>query len=157
MNILYTTKATSTGGRDGKGASEDGRVSVKLDTPKELGGGGGPGTNPEQLFGIGYAACFIGALKFVAGKEKVKIADDSSVTATVGIGPRDDGKGFGLGRGACHPHPRPGQGEGRRSDAQGACRVPLFGSHAQQSESAPQRRLTKLVYQTCLTVRQTAR
>jgi Ohr subfamily peroxiredoxin len=96
MNVLYTTKATATGGRDGKGASEDGRVSVKLDTPKELGGGGGPGTNPEQLFGIGYSACFIGALKFVAGKEKVKIADDSSVTATVGIGPRDDGKGFGL-------------------------------------------------------------
>ena len=96
MNVLYTTKATVSGGRDGKGASEDGRVQVKLNTPKELGGGGGDGTNPEQLFAIGYSACFIGALKFVAGKEKVKIADDTSVTATVGIGPRDDGKGFGL-------------------------------------------------------------
>jgi Ohr subfamily peroxiredoxin len=96
MKVLYTTKATATGGRDGKGASEDGKVQVKLSTPKELGGAGGEGTNPEQLFGIGYSACFLGALKFVAGKEKVKIPDDANVTATVGIGPRDDGKGFGL-------------------------------------------------------------
>jgi Ohr subfamily peroxiredoxin len=96
MKVLYTTKATATGGRDGKASSEDGKVQVKLSTPKELGGGGGDGTNPEQLFASGYSACFLGALKFVAGKEKVKVADDSTVTATVGIGPRDDGKGFGL-------------------------------------------------------------
>lgn len=96
MKVLYTTKATATGGRDGKAATEDGKVQVKLSTPKELGGAGGDGTNPEQLFASGYSACFLGALKFVAGKEKVKVADDSTVTATVGIGPRDDGKGFGL-------------------------------------------------------------
>ena len=96
MKVLYTTKATATGGRDGKAASEDGKVQVKLSTPKELGGAGGDGTNPEQLFASGYSACFLGALKFVAGKEKVKIPDDANVTATVGIGPRDDGKGFGL-------------------------------------------------------------
>jgi Ohr subfamily peroxiredoxin len=96
MKVLYRTKATATGGRDGKAATEDGKVQVKLSTPKELGGGGGDGTNPEQLFAAGYSACFLGALKFVAAKEKVKVADDSTVTATVGIGPRDDGKGFGL-------------------------------------------------------------
>jgi Ohr subfamily peroxiredoxin len=67
-----------------------------LNTPKELGGGGGNGTNPEQLFSIGYSACFLGALKFVAGKEKVKIPDDARVSADVGIGPRDDGEGFGI-------------------------------------------------------------
>lgn len=96
MKVLYTTKATATGGREGHAETEDGRVKVKLSTPKELGGGGGEGTNPEQLFASGYSACFLGALKFVAGKEKIKVSDDSTVTATVGIGPRDDGKGFGL-------------------------------------------------------------
>ena len=67
-----------------------------LNTPKELGGGGGDGTNPEQLFAMGYSACFLGALKFAAGKEGVKIPDDARVSADVGIGPRDDGKGFGI-------------------------------------------------------------
>jgi Ohr subfamily peroxiredoxin len=69
---------------------------VTLDTPKELGGAGGPGNNPEQLFAAGYSACFLGALKFVAAQKKVKIAEDTTVTAQVGIGPRDDGQGFGL-------------------------------------------------------------
>jgi len=96
MKVLYRTKAMATGGRDGKAATEDGKVQVKLNTPKELGGGGGDGTNPEQLFAAGYSACFLGALKFVARQEKVAVADDSTVTASVGIGPRDDGKGFGL-------------------------------------------------------------
>jgi Ohr subfamily peroxiredoxin len=64
--------------------------------PKELGGDGAPGTNPEQLFAAGYSACFIGALKFVAGQAKVKIPAETSVTATVGIGPRADGGGFGI-------------------------------------------------------------
>ncbi|QND51180.1 organic hydroperoxide resistance protein [Phyllobacterium sp. 628] len=96
MSILYTTKATATGGRDGTAASEDGRLKVSLSTPKELGGNGAEGTNPEQLFGAGYSACFIGAMKFVASQKKIKLADDTSVTATVGIGPREDGKGFGL-------------------------------------------------------------
>ncbi len=96
VQVLYTTKATATGGRTGSAASEDGRLKVTLDTPKELGGAGGAGTNPEQLFAAGYSACFLGALKFAAGKEGVKIPDDATVTATVGIGPREDGTGFGI-------------------------------------------------------------
>jgi len=96
MKILYTTAATATGGRTGQSATKDGALAVKLTTPKELGGLGGDGNNPEQLFAAGYSACFLGAVKFVAGQKKVKIADDSTVTATVGIGKRDDGQGFGL-------------------------------------------------------------
>lgn len=67
---LYIAEATSTGGRDGKSKSSDGKLVVSLSTPKELGGAGGDGTNPEQMFAAGYSACFIGALKFVAGQEK---------------------------------------------------------------------------------------
>lgn len=96
MPILYTTKATSTGGRVGSSKSEDGNLSVTLTSPKELGGDGAPGTNPEQLFAAGYSACFLGALKFVAGQAKVKIPAETTVTATVGIGPREDGGGFGI-------------------------------------------------------------
>jgi osmotically inducible protein OsmC len=96
MSILYTTKATASGGRDGRAASEDGRLAVTLSTPKELGGNGAEGTNPEQLFAAGYSACFLGAIKYVASQKKVKLSEETSVTATVGIGPRDDGKGFGL-------------------------------------------------------------
>lgn len=96
MSILYTTKATATGGRDGRATSEDGRLAVTLSTPRELGGNGSEGTNPEQLFAAGYSACFLGAIKYVASQKKVKLSEDTGVTATVGIGPRDDGKGFGL-------------------------------------------------------------
>jgi osmotically inducible protein OsmC len=96
MNILYSTKATATGGRDGRTASEDGKLNVPLVRPKELGGPGGDGTNPEQLFAAGYSACFLSAIGYVAGQSKIAIPADASVTATVGIGPRDDGKGFGL-------------------------------------------------------------
>lgn len=96
MPILYTTKASATGGRSGSARSEDGVLAVTLTTPKELGGDGAVGTNPEQLFAAGYSACFLGALKFVAGKEAVKISADTTVTATVGIGPREDGQGFGI-------------------------------------------------------------
>ena len=96
MNILYKTQAKATGGRTGHVATTDGSFSVDLVTPKELGGPGGPGQNPEQLFASGYAACFLGALKFVAGQRKQRLTDDSSVTASVGIGRRDDGRGFGL-------------------------------------------------------------
>jgi lipoyl-dependent peroxiredoxin len=85
--VLYRAKATSTGGREGSSRSEDGKLDLKLSTPKELGGGGGPGTNPEQLFACGYSACFLGALKFVAGKAKVQLPADVTVTAEVGIGP----------------------------------------------------------------------
>lgn len=96
MSILYRTEATATGGRTGRAATADGAFAVDLVTPKELGGPGGAGNNPEQLFASGYAACFLGALKFVAGQRKVTLAEDSRVTAAVGIGPRDDGQGFGL-------------------------------------------------------------
>ncbi|AXA64776.1 organic hydroperoxide resistance protein [Pseudomonas oryzihabitans] len=87
MNILYTASATSTGGRDGRSSSSDKALDVQLSTPKELGGAGGAGTNPEQLFAAGYSACFIGALKFVGAKEKIAVPADVSVTAQVGIGP----------------------------------------------------------------------
>jgi len=96
MDVLYRTEAVATGGRTGSAATKDGAFKVALVTPKELGGPGGEGNNPEQLFASGYAACFLGALKFVASQRKVKISDDSTVTASVGIGKRDDGEGFGL-------------------------------------------------------------
>ena len=96
MSIIYTTKASATGGRSGHAVSENGVLDVTLTVPKDMGGDGATGTNPEQLFAAGYSACFLGALKNVAGKEKVKIPDDAKVTATVGIGPRDDGTGFGI-------------------------------------------------------------
>lgn len=96
MRVLYETSATATGGREGKASTKDGSFSVNLSTPKELGGGGGPGNNPEQLFASGYSACFLGALKFAAGKDHIKIPADATVTADVGIGARDDGQGFGL-------------------------------------------------------------
>ncbi|QQP91767.1 organic hydroperoxide resistance protein [Skermanella sp. TT6] len=95
VDVKYTAEATATGGRDGRAATTDGTFEVKLATPKELGGAGGEGNNPEQLFAAGYAACFIGAMKVVAGQEKVKMPADTSVTASVGIGPRSEG-GFGL-------------------------------------------------------------
>ena len=96
MKVLYTTQATSTGGRSGSSKSADGVLAVTLTTPKELGGDGATGTNPEQLFAAGYSACFLGALKFVAGKSGVKIPADATVSAKIGIGPRDDGQGFGI-------------------------------------------------------------
>lgn len=93
--ILYETTATATGGRDGRARTVDGSFEVKLATPKEL-GGSGDGNNPEQLFASGYSACFLGAMRFVSSRDKsIKVPDDASVSATVGIGPRDD-EGFGL-------------------------------------------------------------
>ena len=95
VKVLYRTSARATGGRDGHSATLDGAVDVNLSTPKELGGAGGDGVNPEQLFATGYAACFIGAMKFVASQGGPKVPADTAVTATVGIGPRSEG-GFGL-------------------------------------------------------------
>ena len=92
--VLYRAQATATGGRDGVAKSSDGVLEVKLTTPKELGGAGGNGTNPEQLFAAGYSACFLGALKFVAMKQKVALPAETSVTGKVGIGPIPTG--FGL-------------------------------------------------------------
>ncbi|HEV2609497.1 MAG TPA: organic hydroperoxide resistance protein [Noviherbaspirillum sp.] len=95
MQILYTAQATATGGRDGRAVTNDKHLDVKLNTPKELGGAGGDGTNPEQLFAAGYSACFMSALKFVALHTKVNLPADAAVTAEVGIGPNDKG-GFAL-------------------------------------------------------------
>jgi len=95
VDVKYRTRATATGGRDGQARSEDGRFEVKLSTPKELGGAGGDGTNPEQLFAAGYSACFIGALKVAGQQLKIRVPADVTVTASVGIGPRSEG-GFGI-------------------------------------------------------------
>ena len=94
MQILYQAEATAWGSREGHSASSDGVVDVQLAIPKELGGPGGPFTNPEQLFATGYASCFHSALKLVAQADGVD-ASESAVTARVGIGPNDAG-GFGL-------------------------------------------------------------
>jgi osmotically inducible protein OsmC len=95
VDVKYRTTATATGGRDGSAQTQDGSFRVKLSTPKELGGAGGDGANPEQLFAAGYSACFIGAMKAVAPSLKLRVPDDAAVTATVGIGPRSEG-GFGI-------------------------------------------------------------
>jgi lipoyl-dependent peroxiredoxin len=84
---LYTATATATGGRTGSAKSSDGKLVVNLSTPRELGGAGGDGTNPEQMFAAGYSACFIGALKAVGAAQKIKVPDDVSITSEVGIGP----------------------------------------------------------------------
>ncbi len=95
VQVLYRTSATASGGREGQAQSSDERLSVALSVPKELGGDGGKGTNPEQLFAAGYAACFLSALKATAPQMKLKVPADATVTATVGIGPRAEG-GYGL-------------------------------------------------------------
>ena len=92
--ILYTATATASGGREGQATSSHGVLDVKLTTPRELGGAGGDGTNPEQLFAAGYSACFLGALKFVAGKQKVALPPSTTVTGKVGIGQIPTGFGI---------------------------------------------------------------
>jgi Ohr subfamily peroxiredoxin len=95
VNVIYKTNATATGGRDGRARTEDGTVDVNLVVPKEMGGPGGEGANPEKLFAAGYSACFLGAMKAVSGKEGVKVPADATVTATIGFGPRSEG-GYGI-------------------------------------------------------------
>ncbi len=92
--ILYTATATATGGREGRASSSDQALDVQLSTPRELGGAGVAGTNPEQLFAAGYSACFLGALKFVAGKQKVALPADTRITGKVGIGQIPTGFGI---------------------------------------------------------------
>lgn len=92
--VLYTAHATSTGGREGASKSADGVLDLKLTTPKEMGGNGATGTNPEQLFAAGYSACFIGAMKYVATTQKITLPADTSIMADVGIGPIP--AGFGI-------------------------------------------------------------
>jgi osmotically inducible protein OsmC len=91
--ILYTAKAHTTGGRDGRSVSDDGLLDVKLSPPKAM-GGAGTATNPEQLFAAGYSACFMGALKFVAGSKKISVPADAAIDASVSIGPIP--QGFGI-------------------------------------------------------------
>ena len=94
MHILYKASVSSTAGRDGRAVASDGRLDVALSMPAELGGDGGSGTNPEQLFVAGYAACFLSALKFVAAQQKIALPADATVRAEVGIG--QQAQGFGL-------------------------------------------------------------
>lgn len=95
IEVVYTAESTATGGgRDGQVKSSDGRLDLETRPPKPM-GGNGEGTNPEQLFSAGYAACFLGALRLVAGKAKVKLDDATGVTVKVGFGKDSDG-GFGL-------------------------------------------------------------
>jgi Ohr subfamily peroxiredoxin len=95
MQILYTAHATATGGRDGRATSSDKALDVALSTPKQLGGAGGEGSNPEQLFAAGYAACFLSAMKLVGGALKTPVPAAATVSAATGIGPNGAG-GFGL-------------------------------------------------------------
>ena len=92
--VLYRASAEATGGRDGRAISSDGILDVELTTPKEMGGAGGKGSNPEQLFAAGYSACFIGAMKFVAGRDKLPMPEDASIEGVVGIGQIPGGLGI---------------------------------------------------------------
>ena len=98
MDVIYKAHAVSTGGgRDeGRSATDDGKVDVLLSLPTEMGGKGGAGTNPEQLFAAGYAACYMGALRLVSGKAGTPVGPDTKVHTTVGIGPNTKGEGFNL-------------------------------------------------------------
>lgn len=93
-NVLYRASATSTGGREGRAVSADNKLDLQLSTPKELGGAGGAGTNPEQLFACGYSACFLGAMKFVAARDKIAMPASAWVRGTVGIGAIPNGFGI---------------------------------------------------------------
>ena len=92
--VLYRAHAEATGGRDGRAVVPESKLDFKLTTPRELGGAGGEGTNPEQLFAAGYSACFLGAMKFVASQNKIAIPTDVSIDGSVGIGMIPTGMGI---------------------------------------------------------------
>lgn len=94
QEVLYRASAEATGGRDGRAISSDGVLDVELTTPEAMGGAGGKGTNPEQLFAAGYSACFLGAMKFVAGRDKLAMPEDTSIEGEVGIGQIPNGFGI---------------------------------------------------------------
>ena len=98
MQIKYTAHATASKGGRGRGHAEtdDGKVSVNLSTPKEMGGDDGPGTNPEQLFAVGYSACFLGAMGAAARRAKQTLPEEATVTADVSFADREDNVGFGI-------------------------------------------------------------
>jgi len=91
MKTLYEASSTAVGGRSGHVSTEDGKIDLKLSVPKGLGGDGGSGTNPEQLFGSAYAACFGSAIQMIAEDKDIKIGNDMSVTANIEIGKTKDG------------------------------------------------------------------
>ncbi len=96
VDAKYKTKATASGGgRDGKTTLADGTMALDLTVPKELGGPGGDGANPEKLFALGYSACFLGAMRVASGQTKIQVPQGTTVTAEIGIGPRSEG-GFGI-------------------------------------------------------------
>ncbi|RDU99271.1 organic hydroperoxide resistance protein [Trinickia dinghuensis] len=92
--VLYRAHARATGGRDGRAVVPDSGLDLRLTTPRELGGAGGEGANPEQLFAAGYSACFIGAMKFVAARDKIALPQDVSIDGSVGIGAIPNGFGI---------------------------------------------------------------
>ena len=98
MDVFYRAHATASGGgrEDGRATTDDGKIDVRLSTPTEMGGKGGDGTNPEQLFACGYAACYLGALRLVSGKAGTPVGPDTKVNATVGFGKNTRGEGFNL-------------------------------------------------------------
>ncbi|MDZ4362420.1 organic hydroperoxide resistance protein [Brevundimonas sp.] len=97
MDVLYKAHATASGGgRNGRSHTDDGKIDVSLSVPKAMGGDDGPGTNPEQLFATGYAACYLGALRLVSGKAGTPVGPDTQVHATIGFGPNTRGEGFNL-------------------------------------------------------------
>lgn len=97
MDVLYIAHATATGGgRNGRSHTDDGKVDVSLSVPKAMGGDDGPGTNPEQLFATGYAACFLGALRLVSGQAGTPVGPDTEVHSSVGFGKNTKGEGYNL-------------------------------------------------------------
>jgi osmotically inducible protein OsmC len=92
--VVYRAHAKATGGRDGRAVSSDNVLDVKLSVPREMGGAGAVGTNPEQLFAAGYSACFLGALKYVAGQQKITLPATTTIDGSVGIGPIPTGFGI---------------------------------------------------------------
>ena len=97
MEVLYKAHATASGGgRDGRSRTDDGKIDVNLSVPAEMGGDGGAGTNPEQLFATGYAACYLGALRLVSGKSGTPVGPDTKIHSTVGFGKNIRGEGFNL-------------------------------------------------------------
>ncbi|WP_257757701.1 organic hydroperoxide resistance protein [Burkholderia glumae] len=92
--VLYRAQAHATGGRDGRAVVPEGNRDFKLTTPRELGGAGGAGANPEQLFAAGYSACFLGAMKFVAQRDKIAIPENVAIDGSVGIGAIPNGFGI---------------------------------------------------------------
>ncbi len=143
LRVLYTAEATVTGGRRGHGATSDGRLTVDFSAPTEMGGDGGPGTNPEQLFALGYAACWQNAMIGIARRKGLDVLD-SVVTARVGIGLIEAGR-LGLAVelliiAPVHHRSRPGQGAYRR----GRTAVPLLQRRPRQRRSDPHAALSPL-------------